>query len=371
MQQRDAPDRGAQYGRNEGMDQYNQDARGGLATAVADSAAENGSAAHYPDFHQAYIDQLRLVFQKPMFINAPRGHHSRERLAAQFQLHDPRQRVPFVPRRRTNIVFNFAEALWYLAGRDDLDFIGYYAPSMRRYSMDGRRLTGTAYGPKMFGRAHQHRQYGAVINLLTDDPDSKRAVVQIFDSDELLVPDNIDVSCTLGLQFFLREGALHALGYMRANDAYRGMTSDVFSFTLLQEFLASELGAGLGGYTHVAGSLHVYRTDDARVAAVLADPAGAGPAPYCLPAMPRGDNWPAVAALLEIEEQLRHNRRRLPVDPDRLDLPPYWAQVAMLFETYRRVRQGEPLTADLLAALEPAYRFFVAHRWGTDQEARR
>lgn len=353
------------------MTQYDQDARGDLVSAVTASAAENGTAGHYPDFHRAYIDQLRLVFETPTYHNAPRGQQSRERLAAQFQLRDPRQRVAFVPARRTNIVFNFAEALWYLAGRDDLDFIEYYAPTMRRYSMDGRRLTGTAYGPKLCGRAHQHWQYGTIVNLLTNDPDSKRAVMQIFDADELLIPDNIDVSCTLGLQFFLRDATLHALGYMRANDAYRGITSDLFSFTLLHEFLARELGADLGSYTHIAGSLHVYQTDNARVAAVLADPAAVGPAPYRLPAMPDGDNWPAVTSLLKIEEQLRHNQLRLPVDPDRLNLPPYWAQVAMLFETYRRIRQDEPLTPDLLAALDPAYRFFVTHRWVTDQEPRR
>ena len=357
------------------MDHDDQDAPGGLAATVTAHAAnnfsvgKNGSAAGYPNFHHAYIDQLRLVFEKPTYFNAPRGQHSRERLAAQFQLRDPSQRMAFIPRRRTNIVFNFAEALWYLAGRDDLDFIGYYAPNMSCYSMDGHHLTGTAYGPKIFSRAHRNCQYSTVIDLLVNDPDSKRAVVQIFDAGELLVQGNIDVSCTLGLQFFLREGALHAQAYMRANDAYRGMVSDVFSFTLLQEFLASELGAELGTYTHVAGSLHIYQNDDVRVEAVLSDPAGSGPAPYRLPAMPSGDNRSAVTSLLEIEEKLRHNRLRLPVDPDLLDLPPYWAQIAMLFEIYRQTRQGEPLNTDLLAVLEPAYRFFVDHRWGTSRES--
>jgi thymidylate synthase len=345
-------------------DQRHQDALGDLAMARDAGETPETSSACYPDFHRAYLDQLRLVFEKPTYFNAPRGNRSRERLAVQFQLRDQCQRVPFAPSRRTNIVFNFAEALWYLAGRDDLDYIAYYASNMRRYSMDGHCLTGTAYGTKIFGGTEGHRQYDTIIDLLTSDPDNKRAVIQIFDADELLVPGNIDVSCTLGLQFFLREGKLHALAYLRANDAYRGMVSDVFSFTLLQEFLASELGAELGSYTHIAGSMHIFEPDNGRVAAVLADPAAAGPPPYRLPAMPCGDNRRAVASLLEIEEQLRLNRLRLPVNVDRLDLPPYWVQVALLFETYRRIRQGEPLTPDLLAALHPAYRFFVAHLWG-------
>jgi thymidylate synthase len=352
-------------------DQRGEEERDEVAMARDADGTPETSSSCYPDFHRAYLDQLRLVFEKPTFFNAPRGHRSRERLAVQFQLRDPRQRVPFAPSRRVNIVFNFAEALWYLAGRDDLDFIEYYASSMRSYSMDNRCLTGTAYGPKIFGGAQRHRQYDTIVDLLNRDPDSKRAVIQIFDANELRIPDNIDVSCTLGLQFLLREGRLHAVAYLRANDAYRGMVSDVFSFTMLQEFLASELGAELGTYTHVAGTLHVYEPDNARVVAVLADPAAAGPPPFRMPPMPRGDNRPAVASLLEIEEQLRLNRLRLPVNVDRLNLPPYWAQVALLFETYRRIRQSEPLTADLFAALDPAYRYFVAYRWGTEKEQRR
>lgn len=326
------------------------------------------ASASYPDFHRAYVDQLRLVFEHPTYRNAPRGFRSRERLAAQFHLLDPRQRVPFIPSRRVNIVFNFAEAMWYLTGRNDLEFIGYYASTMRRYSMDGQRLTGTAYGTKLFGGPPH--QYDTLIEVLRSDPDSKRAVIQIFDMNELRVPNNIDVSCTLGLQFLLRDGKLNCIAYMRANDAFRGMVSDLFSFTLIQEFLACELGVELGSYTHVAGSLHVYEPDDAQTTAVLADPAGAEPPPYRLPPMPRGDNRLAVQSLMEIEEQLRLNQLRLPTDVSRLNLPPYWAQVALLFETYRRVRHQEPLTTDLVSALDPAYRALVIHRWGPGKETR-
>jgi thymidylate synthase len=51
--------------------------------------------------------------------------------------------------RRANIVFCFAEALWHLWGRDDLEMISYYAPRLTRYSADGKTLRGSAYGPKL------------------------------------------------------------------------------------------------------------------------------------------------------------------------------------------------------------------------------
>jgi thymidylate synthase len=260
-----------------------------------------------------------------------------------------------------NIVFNFAEALWYAAGRDDLDFIAYYAPSMRRYSMDGRALTGTAYGSRIFG-GPRPSQWATVIDQLTGDPDTKRAVIQIFDGSELRMPDNIDVACTLGLQFFLREGSLHCVAYMRANDAFRGMLSDVFSFTFLQELLATQLGAQLGTYTHVVGSLHVYASDDQHVRRVLADESSRADPPFSFPRMPMQDNWPVIRHVLDVEQALRTNRHQLDPSADQ-GLPRYWHQVLVLLEFYRRLQRGLPVTHDLLGALEPIYRFLVGTRW--------
>jgi thymidylate synthase len=326
------------------------------------------ASASYASFHDAYLTQLGLVCNSPQFHNSPRGFPSRERIGVQYTVLDPRQRVPFVPARRLNIVFNFAEALWYLSGRDDLDFIAYYAPSMLNYSMDGRTLTGTAYGRKLFGADDGKSQWESIVSQIRDDPDTKRAVMQIFDGAELRVKDNIDVSCTLGLQFLLRESALHAVSYMRANDAYRGMVSDVFSFTFLQEFLAAELGLGLGSYVHTVGSLHIYLHDDPRIQEVLSSSAGASWEMPKFPAMPTGSNWPFLRELFEIEEALRANRHSISPDTSGLGLPAYWNQVILLFEFYRRLRLDEP-TVDIVSALHPLYRYLVNWRWTTKKEA--
>lgn len=306
----------------------------------------------FETFHHAYVWTLRSVVTAPTYRNSPRGMASREQLGVQYRLKGATQRVAVIPARRLNLVFNFAEALWYLAGRDDLEFIETYAPRMRRYSADGVRLTGTAYGKAIFG----HDQWRAVVNELRADPDSKRAVLQIFKGDELRVPDNPDVSCTLGLQFLIRGGALHAVALMRANDAYRGMSSDVFSFTFLQEVMAHELGLPVGGYDHLVGSLHVYDPDVDRAEAVLADPAANRDPALPFPCMPDGDNWPAIREVLRIEELLRAGRR---APSSAADLPEYWAQVVRLLELHRRVRAGEPTGDGLVDALWPLYQMLT------------
>ena len=152
-------------------------------------------------------------------------------MGVRFRLARADQRVPLVPARRLNIVFNFAEALWYLAGRDDLDFIAFYAPSIRKYSADGHRLTGTAYGRSLCGAPDgRPDQWPTVVETLREDPDSKRAVIQIFRGEELQVADNPDVSCTLGLQFLLRDGA----GFLN----YEGLDVEAYRRERLKAFVA-------------------------------------------------------------------------------------------------------------------------------------
>ncbi|MEF3113422.1 thymidylate synthase [Streptomyces chrestomyceticus] len=319
----------------------------------------------YHSFQDAYLAQLRETFENSAYRNAPRGFRSRERIGVGFGLLDPVQRHVTLPARRANLVFNYAEALWYLSGTNGLDFIGHYASSIAHYSQDGRTLQGTAYGPRIFRHPPDGLdQWQNVLNTLREDPDSKRAVMQIFTPRELTVPGNIDVACTLALQFMIREGKLCTVGFMRANDAFRGMVSDVFSFTVLQEVMARELGVGVGSYSHHVGSVHVYDSDAPWADQVLAEAARSPAPPTPFPAMPPQDNWPCIQEVLNWEARLRTDSVRLsPSALERLDLPPYWRNVIGLFECYRQVRHGTGLAPQVAAVLPGLHRRALATRW--------
>ncbi|NNB94890.1 thymidylate synthase [Corallococcus exiguus] len=319
----------------------------------------------FDTFDAAYRHGLRWVYEAPQHFSTPRGFASRENLGFCFELTNPLARIPYSAARKTNIVFNFAEALWYLSGQADLDRIGHYAPSIRKYSMDGSTLTGTAYGTKIFhfGGAAIN-QWKQVAQLLREDPSTKRAVLQIFDAHELLVADNIDVSCTLGLQFFARKGRLHAAAFMRANDAYRGIVSDVFSFTFLQEMMAHQLGLQLGSYYHYVGSFHIYEPDIAAVERFLAEPPSSEASAHLLPAMPEGDNWEAVRVVLQHEQELRHNRRQITVEGlASTGVPIYWQQVLGLFEVHRQIHYEGRINQGLVDCLPAIYQWLIASRW--------
>ena len=314
-------------------------------------------------FQDAYLTQLRETFHRPEFRNAPRGNPSSERIGVNFRLTDPVQRHVSLPARRVNPVFNVAEALWYLSGSRDLSFIGYYAPGIARYSADGRTLQGTAYGPRIF----EHRglnQWENVRRTLGEDRDSKRAVIQIIGAHELAIAGNIDVACTLALQFMIRDDTLCGVGFMRANDAFRGMVSDVFSFTFILEVMARQLGVEVGSYTHQVGSLHVYDSDVDWAQRVLAEAELNTDPPAPMPPMPAGDNWPYIREVLAWEALLRSDSVNLsPAALGRLDLPDYWQGIVGLFEVHRQIKHRTEMNLDVVQALPEPLRSAVVNRW--------
>lgn len=323
----------------------------------------------YNRFHEAYLDTLKDTYYKPEFFNAPRGNRSRERLNVNFTVKKPVERVCYVPSRKTNIIFNFAEALWYLSSNNRLDFISYYASNMVRYSMDGKTLTGTAYGPKIFefGNAKINQWNQIKDLLLHKDRDSKRGFMQIFDASELTIKNNIDVSCTLGLQFFVRENKLYTSSYMRANDAFRGMVSDVFSFTFIHEMMAKDLGLEMGYYFHNVGSVHVYEPDEKRSEVVLDEasnnPQNVNPE-FTFPKLPDGNNWPFIETVLQYEVLLRKDLIKLNIDEiQQLEIPEYWKQVLSLFSLYQNIKYKRPIDMEIYNNLYPIYQFFVANKW--------
>lgn len=114
----------------------------------------------------------------------------------------PKERVLFNQARDANPFFHLYEALWMLAGRNDVAPLAYYAKNMLNYSDDGKTLNG-AYGYRwrhaVSGcnynledgeQSHDYEevdQLAILVNHLKADPTSRRAVLQMWNvEDDLL-----------------------------------------------------------------------------------------------------------------------------------------------------------------------------------------
>jgi thymidylate synthase len=179
---------------------------------------------------------------------------TKELLGVTLRIGNPRARLSR-SEDRGKLFSALGELLWYLSGSDQLDFIEPYISEYKKDAVDG--VLPGAYGPRLFAKCGSFNQLDNVIELLRRKPGSRRAVVQLFDAEDIAVHKS-EIPCTTTFQFHLREHGLHMSVSMRSNDAYRGLPHDVFCFTMLQEMMARRLSAEPGTYIHHVGSMHVY-----------------------------------------------------------------------------------------------------------------
>ncbi len=147
------------------------------------------------------------------------------------------------------------ELLWYALGRNDVDFINKFAGLWGRISDDGK-TSYSAYGDIVFSR-HGFNQVEKIIQLLCDDPESRRAVINFNVPNENVIKTKDEI-CTIALQFLIRDGKLNCTGVMRSNDVWYGLPYDVIFFTELTKYIARRLNIPYGTYTHSVISLHAY-----------------------------------------------------------------------------------------------------------------
>lgn len=224
------------------------------------------------------------------------------------------------------------ELCWYLSGSSDANDIAYYISDYAEEAEDDGVIHG-AYGPRLLDYDGAN-QLDYVIDRLRTKPHSRKAVIQLFDHEDVTRPYR-NVPCTCTLQFFVRGGMLEACVHMRSNDAYKGLPHDVFAFTMLQEFVACSLGYELGRYTHMVGSLHLYERNVESAQAYLDE--GLYPT-IEMPSMPPVDPAPAVHDLLGVEAALRMRT----VDPSdaALSSNAYWHDLGLLLAVFALHRQG-------------------------------
>lgn len=261
----------------------------------------------------------------------PRRGEALDQSGMMLVLRDPRARLSRT-QTRGRLFSTLGELSWYLARSDALSFIRYYIPQYAPDALEGR--LPDAYGPRPFAYDGVN-QVQRAIDLLRNRPDSRRAVIQLFDRSDL-ASNTADVPCTCTLQFLVRQEALQLVTHMRSNDAYLGLTHDVFSMTMLQELVACDLGLPLGEYIHMIGSFHLYTENVAAARAFLKEGWQSTQAP--MPPMTPGSPWASVATFLETERMLREGG-----SPDAVVLPPdsYWSDLTQLLVVFAYVRRHE------------------------------
>ncbi len=207
-------------------------------------------------FSELYVEVIQRVLQEGQLV-APRGLATVEVCPAHLVLENPRNRFLQVTERRINPAFAVAEAVWILSG-SDASWIFTFNANLFQFTDNG--VLKGAYGPRIRRWQANLDQLDTVRQLLIRQPETRQAVIQIFDP-EIDYQGYRDVACTLNHRFLLRGGRLHMLTTMRSQDIWLGMPYDILTNTLLHELMAGWVGCEIGSYHHRVDSLHLYTRD--------------------------------------------------------------------------------------------------------------
>ncbi len=304
---------------------------------------------------------MRAVFKQLLtgrgnfVVDSSKGK-STETFGALLELKNPRARLSR-SFSKAKAFSPLGELFWYLAGSDNVEFIKHYIPNYPKLIKDEIKANG-AYGPRIFGKealAKRDRtsEWDRVIRTLREREGSRNALIQIYQNSDAK-PKNGDKPCTCTIQFAVRNGQLLMHTHMRSNDAFFGLPHDIFTFTMLQEVAARELGFGLGTYTHSVTSLHLYHDSVAKKDFPANNSTSGAEAYYRegvldfspMPAMPLGDPWESVAQVRIAEQEIRTGNIDFP-SPANLD--PYWRDFVELFRIHKIFEEMKKRGDDLKA----------------------
>lgn len=141
---------------------------------------------------------------------------------------------------------------WYLSKNRSVSEIKKYAKIWDKMH-NGNNIVNSNYGYQW----SRGNQLEFIINELTKNPNSRRAVISIYDGKEHEIHSN-DTPCTLNIVFNITHGKLNMTVLMRSNDLWYGFCNDQYCFSMLQKLVCDRLGLEIGWYYHFANNFHIY-----------------------------------------------------------------------------------------------------------------
>ena len=152
------------------------------------------------------------------------------------------------------------ELAWYKSMSLNVNDIPPPVPAIWKAVATPEGLINSNYGWCIYSSANGS-QYQNVVNQLKANPDSRRATM-IYNRPSMHRDYNkdgmSDFMCTNAVQYMVRDGAVHALVYMRSNDAVFGYKNDYAWQKYVLDEVAADINIPAGNIYWNVASLHVY-----------------------------------------------------------------------------------------------------------------
>ena len=173
-----------------------------------------------------------------------------------FYISNPQDNKIINRERNWNLKYAEAEWQWYLSADPRVSKLGDIygrVPIIWERMADANGEVNSNYGYQWM----RHSQLDTVVHMLKTKPDTRQAVISIYDGKEIYEYER-DTPCTYAIQFTIVNNRLNMCVTMRSNDLWYGFCNDQYQFSMIQEMISLELGIEPGVYYHFAHNMHLY-----------------------------------------------------------------------------------------------------------------
>jgi thymidylate synthase len=318
-------------------------------------------------------------------VTKPRDLETREIHPTSVVINSPRQRLVTSFGRMINLPFVLAEVVQILAGKNDAQALRHYNTRIVEIAGDpvgdgGRKEPGWQDKVTRFNGAYGERLRGFslggatvdqlehVIETLKRDPDSRQAsIVLSHPMWDNYMHATRDRACNVYAHAMIRDGQLDWMQVMRSNDVTLGLPYNFVQWLHVMEYVACRLGIGMGQYTLIQDSLHVYQDKYGECTSVKPFDLYAYRKNRRLLDMPPYNDKKFHENVVQWEEWIRTGGTT-PLVRAEDENDNYWYQVVCVFNSFSAFKNGRDEMAFKLLPSNwelryPLLRNYVSWRW--------
>jgi thymidylate synthase len=173
---------------------------------------------------------------------------------------DLSESFPLITTKKVHFKSVVYELLWFLMGDTNIKYLQEHNVRIWNEWADENGDLGPVYGKQWRSwegaNGETIDQISNVVNLLKNNPDSRRILVNAWNVGEL--SEMALTPCHCMFQFYVADGKLSCQLYQRSADLFLGVPFNIASYALLTLMLAQVCGLQPGEFVHTFGDAHIY-----------------------------------------------------------------------------------------------------------------
>jgi len=206
-----------------------------------------------------YEDLLRLVLERGAVKSDRTGTGTRSLFGQQLR-YDLSAGFPLLTTKRVHFKSVVYELLWFLRGDSNVGWLQERGVTIWDEWASPTGDLGPIYGVQWRSwpapTGERIDQISAALELLRNDPDSRRIIVSAWNVGE--IPQMALPPCHAFFQFYVADGRLSCQLYQRSADLFLGVPFNIASYALLTHMMAAQAGLAVGEFVWTGGDCHIY-----------------------------------------------------------------------------------------------------------------